>query len=526
MDLINKLAFKSESLPINKSSVSVDIKSLAKGGSISFLGSICSRIAGFFLQIILSRFLGAAGYGLYSMGLAIVGFSQGLSMMGVSNGMLRFASGYYGQGNESAFRKTIYISLRLILITTMITGTVIYFYSDYFAIRMFHASSLGPVLAIMSISIPFWGLTNWATSLAASVIRMKEVVFINNIAHSIFNLIFILTALYMTGSVVGIAWAYMLSAMAVSLTALYIGKNIIRQLSHKAFPNAVIDYSPLPHTPSAHSIARLSLPLFLSGFSCMAIFYIDRFMLGYFGKMESVGIYNASATIAIQLTIVLGACISVFTPLIASAHARDDTVAFHLLYKKATWWSTIITVPVYAVLVFNSKFIMGLFGAEFAVGWTALFILAIGQLYNVATGPVGVILKMTGRHNLDLIANSILVLLNFFLNILLIPRYGIIGAAMATFLSMVAVHTLRMYQVYRIYGLHPYSLSYCPIIAFVVPASILAFYMSYAEWNGLLCIILTFLYILAFIVVLVFFCIDDNDKDIFRLILKKFVSAT
>jgi hypothetical protein len=82
-----------------------------------------------------------------------------------------------------------------------------------------------------------------------------------------------------------------------------------------------------------------------------------------------------------------------------------------------------------------------------------------------------------------------------------------------------------MYQVYRIYGIHPYSLSYYPVIAFVVPASILAFYMSYAGWSGLLCIILTFLFILAFIVVLVFFCIDNNDKDIFRFMLKKITAA-
>jgi O-antigen/teichoic acid export membrane protein len=525
MHLINKLAFKSNSMPMFKSCDSVDIKSLAKGGSISFLGSIGSRTVGLLLQIILSRFLGAAGYGLYSLALAVVGFSQGLSMMGVSNGMLRFASSYYGQGSESAFRRSIYISLRLILITTLITGTVIYLYSDYFAIRMFHDASLGPVLAIMSVSIPFLGVTNWAASLAASVIRMREVVFINNIAHSIFNLFFILLALYMTRSVAGVAWGYMLSTVAVLLTALYIARDIIRQLSYKTVLNSVIDHSPLPPTPSAHSIMRLSLPLFLSGFSYMAILYIDRFMLGYFGKMDSVGIYNASATVAIQLTMVLGACISVFSPLIASAHARGDTGAFHLLYKKATWWSVIITVPIYAVLVFNSRLIMGLFGAEFAIGWTALFILTVGQLYNVATGPVGVILQMTGRHKLDLIANGILVLLNFFLNILLIPRYGIIGAAMATFLSMVAVHTLRLYQVYRIYGIHPYSLSYYPVIAFVAPASILAFYMSYAGWSGPLCVILTFLFILAFIVVLVLFCIDDNDKDIFHFMLKKVTAA-
>jgi O-antigen/teichoic acid export membrane protein len=392
---------------------------------------------------------------------------------------------------------------------------------------MFHDASLGPVLAIMSVSIPFLGVTNWAASLAASVIRMREVVFINNIAHSIFNLFFILLALYMTRSVAGVAWGYMLSTVAVLLTALYIARDIIRQLSYKTVLNSVIDHSPLPPTPSAHSIMRLSLPLFLSGFSYMAILYIDRFMLGYFGKMDrfmlgyfgkmdSVGIYNASATVAIQLTMVLGACISVFSPLIASAHARGDTGAFHLLYKKATWWSVIITVPIYAVLVFNSRLIMGLFGAEF---------LTVGQLYNVATGPVGVILQMTGRHKLDLIANGILVLLNFFLNILLIPRYGIIGAAMATFLSMVAVHTLRLYQVYRIYGIHPYSLSYYPVIAFVAPASILAFYMSYAGWSGPLCVILTFLFILAFIVVLVLFCIDDNDKDIFHFMLKKVTAA-
>ena len=92
------------------------------------------------------------------------------------------------------------------------------------------------------------------------------------------------------------------------------------------------------------------------------------------------------------------------------------------------------------------------FGLDFIEGKTALYVLLFGQLINVLCGPVGYILMMTNKQKI--LRNIIVVsaLLNISLNILLIPEYGILGAAFATTASLILWNISSLIYVYKKYG--------------------------------------------------------------------------
>ena len=98
------------------------------------------------------------------------------------------------------------------------------------------------------------------------------------------------------------------------------------------------------------------------------------------------------------------------------------------------------------------QWLMGLFGPQFQSGAVALMILAVGQFIGTAVGSVGSLLSMTG-HEPQLRWNVFIgAVLGVGLGVLLIPDYGLIGAAIATSVAVASKNLLCVYQVNRLLG--------------------------------------------------------------------------
>ena len=95
------------------------------------------------------------------------------------------------------------------------------------------------------------------------------------------------------------------------------------------------------------------------------------------------------------------------------------------------------------------------FGGPYVQAYSALCILVIGQLINAVMGSVGLFLSMTGHEKETLRALAISAILNVVLNALLIPKFGIIGAASATAVSVVLWNVILGIQLYRRLNLVP-----------------------------------------------------------------------
>lgn len=170
--------------------------------------------------------------------------------------------------------------------------------------------------------------------------------------------------------------------------------------------------------------------------------HADIIMLGFFTTPSDVGIYRVVSLGAMLVALPLITVDAVIAPKIASLHAKHDQIRLQRLMTASARYMLVFSVPVvFCLMLFGDSILTLIFGEQFAGGAMPLAILSLAQAINVGLGSVGVFLIMA-THEAD--AARILTgaaVANILLNLVLIPSFGLIGAALATGVTLVSWKT-------------------------------------------------------------------------------------
>lgn len=429
---------------------------IARGGGGALLIIISARLVRFLTQVALSRLLGAADYGKFTLLMAITYLASAVAAFGLPTAIVRFGAAYRMAANSEMRALLVRNSLVLIHLLAGMIFLCLLFARDNL-VSLLGISDIGTgVLVLASGSIFLINIGVWAAGLLQSQARAVPAAMLQELLPAVTRFALIVSAVAFGAGVSGAVLGHVAGVALVAVIAAI----LLRQ--YFASPRPAAPESRRQGLarirPTIPTLLRISAPMMLSGLTYTILLYADRFMIAHYIRDTAiVGIYNAAATIALQMAVAMMAGNMVFAPLITAAHERGDRLEMEQLLHRTTWWVTLLAVPVAVVIALNAPYVMGLFGDEFSNGATALMLLSAAQLYNMATGPVGILLQMAGRQKLDLAINAFLVLTNIASNMLLIPRYGYIGAAMATLISMLFVHSGRLLAVRVLYGIWPFT---------------------------------------------------------------------
>ncbi|MGH8501848.1 MAG: polysaccharide biosynthesis C-terminal domain-containing protein [Gammaproteobacteria bacterium] len=204
---------------------------------------------------------------------------------------------------------------------------------------------------------------------------------------------------------------------------------------------------------------RAALPFMLLGALHLINSRADLLMLGSLSGPAEAGVYAVVARTAELITLPLMAVNTVIAPQVASLYRRGDVDRLQRLLSASARRMLIFALPLAGILILAGGPLLGLvFGAEFTRGAFALSVLAAAQLINVGAGSVGMILNMTGYERQSAWGVAVAAALNVVLNFLLIPQFGIEGAAVATGISVMLWNLLLLYWVRRRLGLRASAL--------------------------------------------------------------------
>ncbi|WP_232210464.1 flippase [Nitrococcus mobilis] len=207
--------------------------------------------------------------------------------------------------------------------------------------------------------------------------------------------------------------------------------------------------------PTATTL-RQALPFMWLGMLYLVNSRVDLIMLGALQGAQASGVYSVATRAADLVTFFLIAANTVIVPRIAHLYQQGEHAKLQRLISGAVSRVFLLTLPVALVFaVFARPLIEFLYGPAYAPGAIALQILALAQLFNVFAGPTGNILNMTGHERLSMTGVGISVAVNVTLNALLIPRFGVEGAAIATGASLAAWNILLWYWIRNRLGLRP-----------------------------------------------------------------------
>jgi len=163
------------------------------------------------------------------------------------------------------------------------------------------------------------------------------------------------------------------------------------------------------------------------------------------------------------------ALIASVKPTIAELQASNEWKHLERLYQTISRWGLTLNLPVFLIIVMFPTQILSIFGESYESGATALIILACSELVNVATGICGSVIDMGGHNRVKLFNSITTVIVAIGTNLLLIPRWGVLGAAVAAFASIAIINLLRLVEVLVLYKMHPYNREFLkPVTAGIV----------------------------------------------------------
>jgi O-antigen/teichoic acid export membrane protein len=177
----------------------------------------------------------------------------------------------------------------------------------------------------------------------------------------------------------------------------------------------------------------------------------DAIMLGMWCTISEVGIYRVAMRIAGLVTLPLLAVAAIAGPKFAEIGRHADPARLKEVTRFTSRLLTWSSVPLCLLVLLSGRLLLGIFGKDFVAGYPALLIIALAQGINALCGVVGVFLEMTGYERA--LRNGIIAgaACNVVLNLLLIPPFGITGAAVATAAStllwngVVSIFALRRF---------------------------------------------------------------------------------
>ena len=201
-----------------------------------------------------------------------------------------------------------------------------------------------------------------------------------------------------------------------------------------------------------------ALPFMVVSLLSMMTHWLDVMMLGMLTDTATVGLYHPAARTAGLIRSVLLAFAGIAAPMIAELHTGSQNAEIGRIYKMVTRWIITVVIPPVILFMVFPELVLSVFGARFAAGGAVtLLLLTVASFLQASFGLSATVLAMTGYARLSLFNALGALALQVLLNLLLIPRMGINGAALATLLLFFLLSALRLVEIRRLLKIHPFG---------------------------------------------------------------------
>lgn len=473
---------------------------------ITLVGSGVGAVLAFANEVLAAHFLGVAVYGLYALALMLAKVGEIVAVFGLPLSVLHYLPVHLSRLQRGHALGTIIGAVMLPLVFGLGFALALLFAGEWVATDVFRQPQAGRFIATIGAAIPLLALADLLGNVARGFGRALPYIIIRNITPALCYMSVLILLLVWHGSAIGAAYGYIAGIVVGVMLGVGFVAQLVRQ--HIGLPRPVIQVGRL---------YRYAVPVALNSVVSLVMVWTDLFLLGVFTDASTTGIYRGCMQIVFSFDLVWNACSAATAPIYPVLLADRQHSEMQATYSSAVRLSTLLAVPIAMIIFTNSSDILGLLGPGFSTGGLALAILAGGQFIKVVFGNASVVLIVGGRQTLEAGNGAIGAGLNLILNVLLVPRYGLMGAAIATATSLIALGVLRAVQLRRVLALHTLDRSVLRALAVSLTLTALVWLgsrlLGVAPGSGLVAL---FVRLSALVVVvgggLWLFCLNRDDR--------------
>ena len=429
-----------------------DLNQVASGWLLTLAGVIASAVFTFAFSVVIARGLGAYGTGVFFTSTAVFTLLMSVSTFGAQGGAVRMLSRVRALGRGRQVRRLLVAASAPALVTSVVAGVGVFVFAEPLSRQLIadgDPEALVPFLRVLAPFLPVAALFDVFIFSTRGLGAIRPWVLIYNVfvpaARTLLVLAVVLSGVSLTGAY-ALAWAVpVVAGGALAGRALL---RLVRRTEREVA--AAEDIEPVN---VAAEFWRFTAPLGIAGILQMTLTWLDTILLAALRGPAEAGVYKSMASIIMHGTFAQMAIVMVIGPLMSGLLSRGETRRAQEIYQTATWWITAVSWPVYISLAVFAPVALSIFGDEFAAGDTPMRILAVAMLIATCAGPASAALTMSGRSTWSLANVSAAVTVNVVLNLLLIPPFGMTGAAVAWSASIVINNVAPAVENWRFIGI-------------------------------------------------------------------------
>lgn len=500
-----------------------DFRVLAAGTAQNIFGLVVFVLGTFAANILISRAFGGGATGAVALGVVTVGTQFAFiiaagTRFGMDMAAVRYVAIDAGAGHVGRIRGVLSHAIGIAGVISLGVGALVFVLAGPIGNALSDAATEHATVTSLraaAIAIPFVALTYVWLGGSRGLKVMRHTLYVMWIAQPLLWIVLMLLLWQVQKSEAMAVWAYAGSWIISAVAARFLWRSISGGHPREDLEPGATD-----------ALVRYGAPRAPAALLSQGLFWIDYFVATYFvstGSVTSaqVGVYSACVRVALVMVLFLTAVSYVFSPFVADLHARGERARLDHLFKTITRWTVAGTIPILLLMLIEPGAILSVFGgARFAAdGSQALRILVIGQAINVSVGAAGFVLIMAGRTGWDLIVYSLSAALDLTLAFLLVPKFGIEGAAAAQAITIAASNWLRLVLVRRFVGIFPWDGAYARL---AIPSALCAIAMfgvhraiDAAPWYERL-VLVGFIGVVVYVPALLAFALTPEERTALR----------
>lgn len=435
-----------------------ELRRLARGSTLNLAGSGVAAVLNLVLPVVITRSLAKGDAGLFFQATAVFSILLNLGTIGADTGVLRALPRALALDRRADLRRYLALALvpalvmsllvsgGLLLLAEPLSGWVTRDAADEEAFRQ--------VLLVVLPWVPVGVVYSITMSASRGLDSVRPLVFIEKIGRNALETGAAGATAVLTGSValVVTAWVAPYLVMLVVL-ALWVLRRLRRATARADRPRA----APTGWRVLGREFWGFSAPRALSRVFTVALQRVDVIVVAALRGPADAAIYAAATRFLVLGLLFVQAIQQVMTPKISEYLALGEDGRAETVYRTTTAWLTLVSWPIYLMAMFFSPLLLGIFGPGYQRGAVAAAVLCAAMLVATACGPVDSMLLMGGRSGLSLMNTALALATNVGLDLLLVPRLGVTGAALGWAAAILVNNLLPLWQVQRHLGMDPWG---------------------------------------------------------------------
>ncbi len=436
---------------------SSDIKGLARRGILSLGGAGVSAVVNLLLIVVVSRAAGkhTAGYLFSSTSLFIV--LESLCALGTATGVVYFIARRRALGEYQLVRPTLRTALGPVAVVVLLVALGSFLLAPVVGGELGGDGSTEPTqfLRVLALFLPCAVIYDVLIATTQGFHTMTPTVLLEKIGRPVLQLGFLALAL-----AAGTAWLLPLAWVAPYLVGLVLVAVSVRRLlraNDRRTPSPAAGHeTPRPRI-DRREFWTYTAPRGLAAAAQLSLQRLDIVLVALYLGAAPAAVYTAATRFVVLGQLGSQAVALAVQPKLSELMAREEIESTRRVYQTSTAWVVAVTWPVHLGVAMASPLLMRIFGSGYDDGQPVIVLLAGAMLVATGCGMVTMLLLMSGRSRENLINVFVALVSNLVLNIVLIPRIGIMGAAIAWAVAIVLSNLLPLWQVHRAFGLDPFG---------------------------------------------------------------------